>query len=93
MAAIEVVKSEHSDGYRFQVTVREGSGESHDRVTLRQTDYVRLAEGKATPEILAEESFRFLLEREPKESILSSFDLTVIGHYFPEYERETAARL
>jgi hypothetical protein len=39
------------------------------------------------------ESFRFLLEREPKESILGSFDLTVIGRYFPEYEREIAKRL
>ena len=40
-----------------------------------------------------EESFRFLLERERKESILSSFDLTVIGRYFTEYEREIAERL
>ena len=32
-------------------------------------------------------SFEFLLEREPPESILRSFDLTVIGRYFPDYER------
>jgi hypothetical protein len=30
--------------------------------------------------------FDFLLEREPKESILRSFDVTVIGRYFPEFE-------
>ena len=35
----------------------------------------------------------FLLEREPKESILRSFDLTVISRYFAEYEREMTGRL
>jgi len=45
------------------------------------------------PMRLIEESFRFLLEREPNTSILSTFDLPVIGRYFPEYEREIARRL
>ena len=36
---------------------------------------------------LIKKSFEFLLERESKESILSSFDLPVISRYFPEYER------
>jgi hypothetical protein len=34
-----------------------------------------------------EKSFRFLLDRESNTSILRSFDLPVIGQYFPEYER------
>jgi hypothetical protein len=34
-----------------------------------------------------------LLEREPKESILNRFDLSVISRYFPEYEREIKKRL
>ena len=46
----------------------------------------------ATPEALVEASFRFLLEREPKESILRSFDVSVIGRYFPEFEREIVSR-
>jgi hypothetical protein len=33
------------------------------------------------------DSFAFLLEREPKESILREFDLSVITRYYPEYER------
>jgi hypothetical protein len=93
MATIEVKKSDHGDSYGFQVTVREGGSESHHRVTLRKADYERLAGGKASPEALVTESFRFLLEREPKESILGSFDLTVIGRYFPKYEREITKRL
>jgi hypothetical protein len=42
---------------------------------------------------LVEASFAFLLEREPNESILRTFDLTVIGRYFPDYEREIGQRL
>ena len=38
-------------------------------------------------------AFEFLLEREPKEFILSRFDLPVIGRYFPEFEREIKRRL
>ena len=93
MANIEVQKTDHGDAYELQVTVKEGRGESRHRVTLRKADYERLSGGKVSPEALVTESFRFLLEREPKESILRSFDLTVIGRYFPEYEREIARRL
>ena len=93
MANIEVQKTDHGDTYELQVTVKEGRGESRHRVTLRKADYERLSGGKVSPEALVTESFRFLLEREPKESILRSFDLTVISRYFPEYEREIARRL
>jgi hypothetical protein len=93
MAAIEVKKSDHGDSYEFQVTVKERGKETHHRVTLRKADYERLAGGKASPEDLVSESFRFLLEREPKESILGSFDLVVISRYFPGYEREIVKRL
>ena len=93
IAKIEVEKTDHDDRYEFQVTVREGGGETHHHVTLQKADYERLAGGRASPEALVTESFRFLLERERKESILRSFDLTVIGRYFPEYDREIVKRL
>jgi hypothetical protein len=44
--------------------------------------------GKHTPERCLEAAFRFLLDREPKESILGRFDAMVISRYFPEFERE-----
>jgi hypothetical protein len=46
-----------------------------------------------SPEILIERSFEFLLERESNRSILSRFDLPVIGRYFPEYESAIRQRL
>jgi len=37
-------------------------------------------------EELVSDSFGFLLAREPKDSILKAFDLSVIKRYFPEYD-------
>ena len=93
MAEIEVSTTEGDDQYEFVVTVAEGRGETRHQVTLQKSDYQDLVGGRASPQALVEESFRFLLEREPKESILRSFDLMVIGHYFPQYRRDIVKRL
>jgi hypothetical protein len=69
------------------VILREGAGETSHRVTLSRALHERLAGGQ-TPEGLLDAAFRFLLDREPKESILRSFDAEVISRYFPEFERE-----
>ena len=93
MADIKVETTDLGTKYECQVTVTERGSATHHRVTLHKADLERLAGGKAGPEVLVAESFRFLLERESKESILRSFDLTVIGRYFPEYERQIGKRL
>lgn len=93
MARINVGQSKQDDTYQFQVTVQEQGAETRHRVTLKEPDYRRLTAGEATPRDLVRASFRFLLEREPKESILRSFDLPAISRYFPEYEREIKKRL
>lgn len=82
---IDVKLTENGDPLRFAVTVSEGKGTSRYQVSASAADAARLA-GKASPEQLIEASFRFLLDREPKESILGRFDLTVISRYFPDYE-------
>jgi hypothetical protein len=74
------------------VQVREGASSTQHRVTARADERQRLGASVA-PDELIRESFRFLLEREPKESILARFDLTVIGRYFPEYPDEIKRRL
>ena len=74
---------------RYHVEVREeGSRTEHD-VTLSKADFERLA-GERTPEAFVRDCFAFLLEREPKESILRSFDVSVIARYFPAFERTIA---
>jgi len=77
----------------FSVRVTEGASQSTHRVTLQPGDYDRLAQGKVEPAELVQRSFEFLLEHEPKESILARFDLTEIGRYFPHFEREIQRRL
>ncbi len=73
------------------VTVR-GSVITHHRVRVTKADLARFAEGQSAEQLL-KESFRFLLERESNNSILTSFDLPLIGQYFPEYEGEIRERL
>jgi hypothetical protein len=93
-AEISVKTSDIGGAYEFQVTVQDRRSASQYRVSLSEADYERLAgDSGASPEKLVSASFHFLLEREPKESILRSFDLTVISRYFPEYEREIRKRL
>ncbi len=70
----------------YQVTVEGHSTTSH-QVTLTEAYYEKLTNRKVSPQVLVEKSFEFLLDREPNTSILRSFDLPVIGRYFPEYER------
>jgi hypothetical protein len=89
-AKIEV---EQIDKTKFRVRVRDSGTETTHDVTVTPNDYTRLTNGKAQPEQLVRRSIEFLLEREPKESILTRFDLSVISRYFPEYEREIRRRL
>lgn len=82
MATIDVEK----DGDAFRVRVQEGKGATTHRVTAKPADLARLSRPGETPEAFLVRCFEFLLEREPKESIMSSFDVMVIARYFPEFE-------
>lgn len=81
MAGIHV---EAIDENTYQVTVREDGSTSTHEVTVGPDEPALLGEGRSTDE-LVEASFRFLLDREPKEWIMARFDLSVISRYFPDY--------
>ena len=70
----------------FQVTVNAKNSTSHN-VTLTDDTHQNLTNGKVSKKKLIEFSFKFLLEREPNTSILSSFELSMISTYFPEYKK------
>lgn len=70
----------------YRVTIDEGDSSSEHMVTV---DLESLPEG-SSPSEFVEASFRFLLDREPKESILARFELGVISRYFPEYKDRVA---
>jgi hypothetical protein len=85
----------HAKGGRGPDAVRRGRarGRRHHRTRRHrvEADLEPLGAGRS-PEAFVRDCFAFLLEREPKESILSSFDVGVIGRYFPEFERLIARR-
>ncbi|MGH2812246.1 MAG: hypothetical protein ACRDI1_05985 [Actinomycetota bacterium] len=71
---------------KFRVTVAEGSATNHT-VSVLQTTLDQL-NWSGTPEALIRASFEFLLQREPKESILGEFEILDIARYFPEFEEK-----
>jgi hypothetical protein len=85
-ATVEARRIDDGDPLVFEVAIRETGSETRHRVTLARTDLARLGGGVAA-EALIEASFRFLLDREPKEAILSRFDISVISKYFGDFER------
>ena len=73
-------------GDRFRVVVGEGGGQTRHEVRAGAAELHRLAPGVAPTRVI-EAAFRFLLDREAKESILARFALSDVSRYFPEFER------
>jgi len=73
------------DDRTFEVTVASRTTTTH-RVTVDPVYHEKLSGGHISAEELVEKSFEFLLKRESNTSILRTFELPVIGRYFPEYE-------
>lgn len=79
-----------AEGWLCQVSL--AGGDAAHEVTVDRATLDDLAPG-ATPETLVEASFRFLLEREPPESILRRFELPIIARYFADYPDEIRRRM
>jgi hypothetical protein len=93
MSSNSQIEIEELSASEFRVRVIEGHSESSHVVTVQPPYRHKLTGEKAEAEELLRRSFEFLLEREPKESILARFDLSMISRYFPEYEKEISRRL
>ena len=87
MANIEIQKVDGFPDAAFDVTVSGNTVTAH-RVRFSREYYEELTASAVTAEELVEESFEFMLAREPNTSILSEFDLKEISRYFPAYEQE-----
>ncbi|MFW6077584.1 MAG: hypothetical protein ACOC71_07510 [Hyphomicrobiales bacterium] len=84
---IEVRCTSTGEPLAFEVVVAKGAGESRHQVTMARKAHEELGGGHAAERVI-EAAFAFLLDREPKEAILPSFDVAVISRYFPEFEKE-----
>jgi len=85
--ALNITRLAGDDPLAFDVVVQDGSGETRHHVTLSRADHARLSPA-AGPQKTIEAAFRFLLDHEPKESILPRFDIAMIDKYFPQFEHE-----
>jgi hypothetical protein len=83
--AVEVRCAADADGYRCAVDVSDATGTTHHLVRVSRKDFDHWGHGRSAEE-LVRDSFGFLLEREPKKSILREFDLAVIREYFPDFD-------
>jgi len=81
-----MITVDKKDENTFQVTVEEDNTQTSHTVMLDDTFHKKITGGIIPKEEVIKKSFEFLLEREPKESILPRFDLRDISKFFPEFE-------
>jgi hypothetical protein len=91
--SVEVDCKPATGGWNCDVDVVDPASRSRHTVRVGAGDLAHLDPTATEPTDLVRRSFVYLLQREPKESILTSFDLTVISRYFPDYEAEIRRRV
>ena len=79
-------------GWRCTVVIGDDAAATRHEVLVERETLEDLAP-TATPEVLVGESFAFLLEREPRESVMREFELPMIGRFFADYSDEIRRRL
>lgn len=80
------VTTDPAHALTFDVIVRDARGESRHRVTIEADQARRWSKLGAEPSHCVEAAMRFLVDREPKEAILSAFDMRVVRRYFPDFD-------
>ena len=90
---IPIVACQPSEaGWHCTVTLGDDAGATTHDVSVDRDTLDDLAPG-TPPEELVRASFEFLLEREPREAIMRSFELPIIGRFFGDYRDEMGRRL
>ncbi|MBV9080192.1 MAG: hypothetical protein JO102_03620 [Elusimicrobia bacterium] len=77
----------------FEVTIQDNGTETSHFVTCSDRLLSVLAPSAKSKEAAIRAAFDFLLEREPKESILPRFDVSIIERYFPDFRSKLPAYL
>ena len=82
-----------SQGWDCDVEISEGDRSSRHNVRVSREDLERWGQpGEHDPDSLVERTFEFLLRHEGPEQILKSFELEVVGRYFPDFYEEMRRR-
>lgn len=78
-------------GWRCTVVIGDDADATEHHVEATRETLADLAPG-ASPEELVRESFVYLLEREPRDSIMRAFELSIIARFFGDYPDEMGRR-
>ena len=82
--SIDVKIISQDDNYTFDATVNEEISSTRHLVTMEK-DFFNNLNTEVNPEKVIEESFLFLLTKEPKEMIYSKFDVSIISSYYHDF--------
>ena len=93
--AVACVAEPDGGAWTCAVRVVEGASSTDHVVSVDEIDLPPALDGAGPADVerLVSATFAFLLEREPKESILRRFDLSVVQRYFPDYPTEIERRI
>lgn len=86
--ALSVACRARDGGFDCSVRVGDDPAATDHEVRVEQDVLARLDPDASDPTGLVRRSFEYLLAREPRESIMRSFDLPIIGRYFSSYEAD-----
>jgi hypothetical protein len=91
--AVNVSCRHTPEGFACDVIVGTDPAATRHTVLVSHDDLATFAPGHYDPGELVAASFDYLLEREPRESILRQFELPVIERYFPGYALQISRQL
>jgi hypothetical protein len=80
--------NQREDGWTFLVELGHGEEMIEYSVDVDKDYWTRLTNRRIEPVELVNITFKFLLDKEPKELILKKFNLADVAGYFPMYESE-----
>lgn len=88
-----IVKKQHDlSALKFQVTIKEACDHTTHIIRIKD-NFLDLLPKNHSHEAIVIAAFRFLLDREPKETILPNFDISIIPNYFPNFLSEISSYL
>ena len=93
MAQIQTTSKKTNADWTVDVTVSEGASSTQHTVTVPEVDFEKLTSNQVSVDDLVTASFRFLLKHEPKEAILSDFNIMTIAQYFPQFPQSIRKEL
>ena len=80
--------NQKEEGWTFLVELGHGDNLVEYYVDVDRDYWTQLTGRRTEPTQLVEATFKFLLDKEPKEMIMKKFNISEVTQFFPRYEQE-----